>query len=79
MHVCLNSSCPYFSLGSESFGVVSKFLKIHLFYFPLAVLILRYFAVAFSSCGTWASHCSGFSFCRARALGSGLSSCGARA
>jgi len=53
MHVCLNSSCPYFSLGSESFGVVSKFLKIHLFYFPLAVLILRYFAVAFSSCSKW--------------------------
>ena len=38
-------------------------------------------------CGAWASHCSGFSCCRARALGMrasvvvacGLSSCGSRA
>ena len=38
-------------------------------------------------CGAWASHCGGFSCCRAQALGTwasvvvarGLSSCGARA
>ena len=38
-------------------------------------------------CGAWASHCRGFSCCRARALGArasvvaarGLSSCGSRA
>ena len=70
------------------------------FFFPLnylflVVLGLRCCARAFSSCGergllccgAWASHCSGFSCCRARALGAqasvvvarGLSSCGARA
>ena len=30
-----------------------------------------------SSCGAWASHCGGFSFCRAWTLGHKLSSCGA--
>ena len=34
---------------------------------------------AFSSCSAWASHCCGFSCCRARALGQGLSSCGPQA
>ena len=27
-------------------------------------------------CGAWVSHCGGFSFCRARALGTAFSSCG---
>ena len=44
-------------------------------------------AAATLHCGAWASHCSGFSCCGARALGvrasvavaSGLSSCGSRA
>ena len=42
------------------------FLKFILF---LAVLGLRCCAWAFSSCGEWVSHCSGFSCCGARALG----------
>ena len=62
----------------------------------MAVLGLCCCTPAFSSCGkcgatlrcgAWASHCGGFSCCRARALGAwasvvlahGLSSCGARA
>ena len=69
------------------------FLLINLFiYLFLAVLGLRCCARAFSSCGkratlrcgARASHCRGFSCCRARALGAqasvvvarGLSSCG---
>ena len=51
------------------------------------MLGLRCCAPAFSSCGAQASHCSGFSFCGARALGvqasvvvtRGLSSCVSRA
>ena len=50
----------------------------------LAVLGLRCYAQAFSSCGVQASHCGSFSCCIARALGTrasvvvahGLSSCG---
>ena len=72
-----------------------KFFKINLFILFLAALGLRCRAWAFSSCGergllccsAQASHCSGFSCCRAWALGTrasvvvahGLSSCGSRA
>lgn len=35
----------------------------------LAALGLRCCARLFSACGAWASHCSGFSRCRAWALG----------
>ena len=69
--------------------------KIFFFNLFLAVLGLRCCARAFSSCSEWvllfccnaqASHCSGFSCCGARALGTqastlvahGLSSCGSR-
>ena len=54
------------------------------FFFFFAVLGLRCCAQASLRCGVWASHCGGFSCCRARALGAwasvvvacGLSSCG---
>ena len=45
------------------------FFLIYLFFLFLAVLGLRCCARAFSSCGEWASHCSGFSCCGAQALG----------
>ena len=53
-------------------------------FFVLAALGLRCCVLAFSSCGVRASHCGGFSYCGARALGAwasvvvarGLSSCG---
>ena len=53
----------------------------------MAALGLRCCRRAFSSCSEWASHCGGFSCCRAWALGAwasvvaahGLSSCGSRA
>ena len=81
-------------LSSFLFVCLLKF--IYLFnLFILAVLGLRCCAWAFSNCskqellfiGVWASHCGGFSCCRARALGAwasvvvacGLSSCGSRA
>ena len=58
------------------------FLKFILF---LAALGLHWCSLAFSSCSergllrrcsAWVSHCSGFSYCRARALGhTGFSSC----
>ena len=59
-------------------------LFLNFIYLFLAVLGLCCCAWAFSSCGKRASHCSGFSCCRARALGMrasvvvarGLSSCG---
>ena len=35
----------------------------------MVALYLRCGAQAFSSCGWWASHCGGFSCCRAQALG----------
>ena len=42
----------------------------HSFYlFFMAVLGLGCCTWVFSSCGVWASHCSGFLCCRARALG----------
>ena len=74
------------------------FLMYVCMYLFMAVLGLRFCARAFSSCGKWgrgatvrcgarASHCGGFSCCRAQALGArapvvvarALSSCGSRA
>ena len=65
------------------------FYLFFLFYYFifLAVLGLHCCAWAFCSCVEQASHCSGFSCCRAQALGAwaslvvacGLSSCGSRA
>ena len=55
----------------------SVFLKLFLFIYLLAVLGLQCCMQAFSSCSkwgllsgynAWASHCSGFSPCRAQAL-----------
>ena len=68
------------------------FIKLFIYLF-LAALGLHRCALAFSSCGVWASHCGGFSYCggfsccRAQALvaqasvvvACGLSSCGLRA
>ena len=61
----------------NSYVAHMSFLKINLFILFLAVLGLRCCTRAFSSCGegatlcrgAWASHCGGFSCCRARALG----------
>ena len=46
-------------------GSVSLFYDV--FFCFLAVLGLRFHTWTFSSCGVWASHCSGFSCCGARA------------
>ena len=91
--VFLSSNC--FGRGSK-FLVFCFFLKIHLFiYLFMAALGLCCCVRAFSSCGergatlccgAQASHCGGFSYCGARALGAqasvvvtcGLSSCGSR-
>ena len=55
------------------------FLKlIYVIYLFLAALGLCCCARAFSSCGERASHCSGFSCCRARALGTRASGVVAR-
>ena len=43
--------------------------SLKIIYLFLAVLGLYCCVQAFSSCGSRASHCGGFSFCRARALG----------
>ena len=60
----------------------------HLFFFFLTVVGLCCCARGLSNCGKWvlpsscsagASHCGGFSCCRAQALECGLSSCGAQA
>ena len=76
--------------------MASFFFFINLFIYLLATLGLLCCARAFSSCsergstlhcGAWASHCSGFSYCGAWALGvwasvgvaCELSSCGSRA
>ena len=54
------------------------FLNYSSIYLFLEVLGLRCRAQTFSSCGEQASHCSGFSCCRAGALGhAGFPSCGA--
>ena len=74
---------------------ISFFFNKFIFCLVLAALGLRCCTRAFSSygeygllcCGAWASHCSGFSCCRAWALGTrasvvvarGLSSCGSQA
>ena len=76
------------------FAVVSFLFFINLFYFWLCwvfIAVRGLSLVAASSatlcCSAWASHCSGFCCCRARALGAwasvvaacGISSCGSRA
>ena len=65
------------------------FFKIYLLILYLVVLGFHCCPQAFSSCSKWrllsgccarASHCSGFSHCRAQALGHvGFSGCGTRA
>ena len=50
-----------------------------IFFFFLATLSLHFCAKAFSSCGVWASHCGGFSRCRAQTLKLQRGSCGTRA
>ena len=70
----------------ESKRVCFFFVHFYLFLF-LAALGLCCCAQAILRCGSWASHCGGFSCCRAWALGAqasvvvalGLSSCGSRA
>ena len=62
-----------------------KFIYLVFIFGFIGSLLLH--AEATLHCGAWASHCSGFSCCRAWALGAqasivvacGLSSCGARA
>ena len=84
----------YKKVNMEVCEIILTFQKVFLFF--LTVLGLRCCVQAFSSwrraratlrCGAWASHCGGFSCCRAQALGvrasvvevRGLSSCGSRA
>ena len=78
----------------KAMRTLAKMVRVNLFYFIyfkiylfLAALSLCCCALASSSCGVRASHCGGFSCCRAQALGTrasvvvacGLSSCGSRA
>ena len=59
-----------------------SFLITYLFILLLATLGLLCFAQAFTNlhCNVWVSHCSGFSYCGAQALGLvGFSSCGSQA
>ena len=58
---------------------IHYFLKNKFIYLFLAAVGLCYCEWAFSSCGEWAPHCGGFSFCGVRALERRFSSCGARA
>ena len=61
------------ALGSWWITVlITVFLNIILFiYFWLCwVFLARAVSRGYSSCGAWASHCSGFSCCAARTLGS---------
>ena len=73
-------------MNNQIFFSSRIFFKINLFiYLFLAALGLRCCAWAFSGCGARASHCGGFSYCGAQALGAGasvvvahaLSGCGA--
>ena len=84
---------PHTLLVGISSGILTLENMLTAFYFLnkftlfLAVLGLHCCEWAFSSCGEQASHCGGFSCCRARALGvrasvvaaCGLSSCGTQA
>lgn len=56
--------------------IFCSLLKKNLFTYFFTVLALRYYVWAFSSCGTPASCCGGFSCCGANARVHGLSSCG---
>ena len=89
--------CPHFILFIFLINLLFLFFTFYLFiYLFLAVLGLRYCEWGFSTCGEWwllfrcgarASHCAGFSCCRAQALGArasvvvayGLISCGSQA
>ena len=58
----------------EVIHLCSSFLKMYLFLAVLVFIDARAFSSCgerrlLSSCGAWASHCRGFSHCRARALG----------
>ena len=72
-----------FAVTMRFFFFLNKFI----YFFFLSALGLHCCTPAFSSCGKQASHCGGFSCCRARALGPqasvvvahGFSSCGSRA
>ena len=75
----LNISIYHFISIFEYFNISFPFLKkLYLFIFGWAGFLLP--RHLFSSCGMQTSHCSGFSCCRARAVGHlGFSSCSSRA
>ena len=70
-----SNPCPsaleggFFTTGPPGKSQDIYFTLFYFIYLFLAVLGLRYCTRAFSSCGARASHCSGFSCCRAWALG----------
>ena len=68
LHGQESASQAYSSPVCTHYSVASVLLR-HSFFFPLAVLDLGCCLRAFSSCDAQASHFSGFSCCRARALG----------
>ena len=63
VHVRLTSSCPCFSLGSESFGVVSKFLKVplHIFLWLCLFFVALHWLSLVSASGGFFSATYGFS------------------
>ena len=73
----------------NSFKKLINFKNLFYFWLRWVFVVARGLSLVAASratlpCGTWASHCSGFSRCRARALGTwdsvvGLSSCGSQA
>ena len=68
------------ALAGEFFATEPPGVSLKRITVTLKEMLLVFVTVqAFSSCGVWDSHCCGFSCCRARALGQGLSSCGPRA
>ena len=82
-----DGSCWTWGNCIEGFGLVFFFFLINLFIYLFiydcarSLLLIRFFSSCsdqglLSNCGAQASHCSGFSCCRARALRVGFSSCG---
>ena len=75
------SSCPLISqpraLCQEQ--VISVDSSFYLCIFGCTGSSLLHTGFLFSSCSAWASHCYGFSCCRARALECGLNRCGYQA
>ena len=81
--------CGFYNPSPGVTFIQIHFFKCFIIYLFLASLGLHCSAQIFSSCGkwgllsrcgTWTSHCSGFSYCGARTLGCvGFGSCGARA